>query len=156
MPLRLAHAADAPAVTAVFEAARRTSLPYLPILHTSDEDLAFFDRLISAGGVTVAEVDGEVAAFLALGERVDHLYVRPDHYRQGLGSALLRAAQAARPRLELWVFQRNTNAIAFYEAHGFVVVKATDGADNEEREPDLLMAWPTRQTAETAPAPTEG
>jgi putative acetyltransferase len=143
MPLRPAHAADAAAITMVFQAARRTSLPYLPVLHTSEEDHAFFAGLVAAGGVTVAEVDGAVAAFLALGERVDHLYVHPDHYRKGLGRALLRAAQAARPRLELWVFQRNTDAIAFYEAHGFSVVEVTEGADNEEREPDFLMAWHT-------------
>ena len=143
MPLRPAYPADGPAITTVFQAARRTSLPYLPVLHTSEEDHTFFARLVAAGGVTVAEVDGAVSAFLALGERLDHLYVHPDHYRQGLGSALLRAAQAARPRLELWVFQRNTDAIAFYAAHGFAVVEVTEGADNEEREPDFLMAWPT-------------
>jgi len=141
MLLRPARAADAPAVTAVFQAARRASLPYLPILHSSAEDNAYFARVVAAGGVTVAELDGEVVAFLALGERLDHLYVHPDHHRQGLGSKLLRAAQDARPQLELWVFQRNAGAIAFYEAHGFVVVNATEGANNEEQEPDYLMAW---------------
>ncbi len=143
MPLRPARAADAPAVTAVFQAARQASLPYLPILHSSEEDNAYFARVVAAGGVTVAELDGEVVAFLALGERVDHLYVHPDHYRQGLGSALLRHAQATRPQLELWVFQRNSEAIAFYEAHGFAIVKATEGANNQEKEPDYLMAWHT-------------
>ena len=151
---RPAHAADAPAITRVFQAARRTALPYLPVLHSSAEDHAFFAGLVAAGGVTVAEVDGAVAAFLALAERVDHLYVHPDHQRQGLGSALLRSAQSARPRLELWVFQRNTDAIAFYEAHGFAVVEATDGAGNEEHEPDYLMAWASG--AGTARAPTAG
>jgi putative acetyltransferase len=155
MLLRPAQAADARAVTAIFQAARRVSLPYLPVLHSSDEDHAFFARLVAAGGVTVAEAGGAVAAFLALGERIDHLYVHPAHHRQGLGSALLRGAQAARPRLELWVFQRNTDAIAFYEAHGFAVVQATDGAGNEEREPDYLMVWPS-SGAGTARAPTAG
>jgi GNAT superfamily N-acetyltransferase len=155
MPLRPAQAADVPAITAVFQAARRASLPYLPVLHSGEEDHAFFARLVAEGGVTVAEVEGAVAAFLALGERLDQLYVHPDHYRQGLGSALLRAAQAARPRLELWVFQRNTDAIAFYEAHGFAVVQATDGAGNEEREPDVLMAWAATPRG-SARAPTGG
>ena len=46
-------------------------------------------------------------------------------------------------RLELWVFQRNTGAVAFYEAHGFAIVEATDG-DNEEQEPDFRMTWSLR------------
>ena len=91
--------------------------------------------------VTVAEAGGQVVAFLALsGDEVDHLYVHPDQHRQGLGTALLRHAQQARERLELWVFQRNTGALAFYEAHGFAIVGATEG-DNEEHEPDFRMAW---------------
>ena len=145
MPLRPAQPADAPAITRVFQAAREHSLPFLPVLHTDEEDHAFFAEASSRRRVTVAEVDGAVVAFLALDDdEIDHLYVLPDHHRQGLGSALLRAAQAARPRLELWVFQRNTDAIAFYEAHGFAIVEVTDGADNDEREPDYRMAWSLR------------
>ena len=52
-------------------------------------------------------------------------------------------AQAVRPRgLDLWVFQRNTVAIAFYERHGFRIAELTDGSGNEEREPDARMVWP--------------
>ena len=40
------------------------------------------------------------------------------------------------------MFQKNTGAIRFYERHGFRLVKLTDGADNMEREPDALYAWP--------------
>ena len=38
---------------------------------------------------------------------------------------------------------QHRDAIAFYEAHGFAIVKATEGANNEEKEPDYLMAWHT-------------
>ena len=86
-----------------------------------------------------------MVAFLALdGDEIDHLYVDPAHQRRGLGTALLADAKAQREHLELWVFQRNRNAIAFYEAHGFAIVASTDGADNEEREPDHRMAWSLR------------
>jgi len=44
-------------------------------------------------------------------------------------------------RLELWVFQRNERARAFYRRHGFVLVEETDGAGNEERTPDARYAW---------------
>jgi len=145
MSLRPARPADARAVTTVFQAARDHSLAYLPKLHTAAEDHAFFSRTIAGGGVTVAEADGAVVAFLArAGLEIDHLYVDPAHHRQGHGSALLRAAQSESDRLELWVFQRNANAIAFYEAHGFAIVKSTDGAANEEHEPDHRMAWSLR------------
>jgi ribosomal protein S18 acetylase RimI-like enzyme len=74
---------------------------------------------------------------------VEHLYVKPDAQRAGIGSTLLDAAKARRPAgLRLWVFQRNEGARAFYAKHGFAEVERTDGAANEEREPDVLLAWP--------------
>jgi ribosomal protein S18 acetylase RimI-like enzyme len=142
MPLRPARTGDAPAITRVFQAARDHSLAYLPKLHTDAEDHAFFARIVEQGGVTVAETQGEVVAFLALAaEEITHLYVAPTHHRQGHGAALLTAAQASSRRLDLWVFQRNADAIAFYAAHDFAIAASTDGADNEEHEPDHRMAW---------------
>ena len=44
-------------------------------------------------------------------------------------------------RLQLWTFQRNAQARRFYEARGFVVVEQTDGAGNEEKEPDARYLW---------------
>jgi ribosomal protein S18 acetylase RimI-like enzyme len=146
MPLRPAQPADAPSVTGIFQAARRHSLPFLPTLHTDAQDHAFFARLVAADTTTVAEDDdGAIAGFITVqGGSIDHLYVHPDQHRRGFGRLLLRAAMAGRERLELWVFERNTGAIAFYEAHGFAIVSSTDGAENEESEPDHLMAWSLR------------
>jgi len=99
---------------------------------------------IAHGGTTVAVQDGRVVAFIALREaRVAYLYVDPEHWRQAIGGALLRRAQAVRPRgLDLWVFGRNAVAIAFYERHGFRIAELTNGSGNEEREPDARMVWP--------------
>jgi GNAT superfamily N-acetyltransferase len=145
MPLRSAQPGDAPSVTRVFQAARDHALGFLPNLHTDAEDHAFFAKAVAAGRVTVLEEDGVVVAFLALdGDVIDHLYVHPDHHRKGHGSALLAYAKAQSEQLELWVFQRNHGAIAFYSAHGFVIAYSTDGAENEEREPDHRMRWSLR------------
>jgi len=115
MSLRSAQATDAPSITRVFQAARDHSLAFLPKLHTDQEDHAFYAKVVERERVTVAEADGAVVAFLALdGDEIDHLYVDPAHHRQGLGTALLADAKAQREHLELWVFQRNRNAIAFY------------------------------------------
>ena len=54
---------------------------------------------------------------------------------------LLREAMGCNARLQLWTFQRNANARAFYEAHGFACVQLTGGSDNEEHEPDARYVW---------------
>ena len=38
-------------------------------------------------------------------------------------------------------YPRNAQARRFYEARGFALVKETDGAANEEKEPDALYLW---------------
>ena len=56
----------------------------------------------------------------------------------GIGSTSSTCCQT---RLTLWTFQRNLRARRFYEANGFVAVRETDGAGNEEKEPDVLYRW---------------
>jgi GNAT superfamily N-acetyltransferase len=139
-----ARAAEGDAIAEVFLASRRAAMPWLPELHTDDETRAFFAGVIATCEVLVARESGEPVGFLALrGGDVDHLYVHPDAQRRGVGTALLAAAKARRPDgLELWAFQRNTPALAFYARHGFVERRRTDGSANEEREPDVRLAWP--------------
>jgi ribosomal protein S18 acetylase RimI-like enzyme len=145
--LRAGHAGDRDAIVDIFQSARAAALPHLPILHPGAEDRDFFDGHVASGATTVA-VDGErVLGFIVLAAaRVEHIYVEPGAQRRGVGSLLLCHAQALHPGgLDLWVFQRNRAAIAFYEAHGFAIAETSDGATNEEREPDARMVWP--QTA---------
>ncbi len=74
---------------------------------------------------------------------VDDLFVAPGHTGHGVGAALLDVARAERPHgFCLWVFESNTGARRFYARHGLVPLERTDGSTNEERAPDLRMAWP--------------
>jgi len=43
--------------------------------------------------------------------------------------------------LRLWTFASNAGAQRFYERHGFVETRRTDGRDNEEGAPDVLYIW---------------
>ena len=143
--LRPATAADARTVAALFRTSRELALPYLPVLHTRDDDLWFFGRLIDRGAVTVAvdDADRAIGFVGAAPGWVEHLYVDPNHQGQGVGSALLAATKSAQPEgLDLWAFQRNSRARRFYERRGFRAVRFTDGAANEERTPDVLYRWP--------------
>ena len=72
---------------------------------------------------------------------IDHLYVLPTAQGRGAGTELLQVAKSASDRLQLWTFQRNARARRFYEARGFALVEESDGAGNEEKEPDARYLW---------------
>ena len=74
----------------------------------------------------------------------------PAYQGRGVGSALVRLAQESPDALELWTFQGNVPARAFYARHGFREVELTDGATNEEHEPDVRLLW--RRTLPADPA----
>ncbi len=141
--LRRAHGDESDAVAALFRLSKETAMPFLPDLHTPHEDRVFFRaRVFAECEVWVAERAGEIVGMCAFRDGwVDQLYVHPAHQRDGIGAALLRIAKGVNARLQLWAFQRNVNAMRFYESQGFRPVKTTDGRDNEEHEPDALFAW---------------
>jgi GNAT superfamily N-acetyltransferase len=146
---RRAEVGDGGAVAAVFGAAR-SEMTYLPVLHTPDEDRAFFtDRVVGSRShditVAVAEMSGpaEMVGFCAVHAGwIEHLYVTPAWQGGGIGSALLARAMSENPGgLSLWVFEQNERAAALYTRAGFMVVERTDGLENEEHVPDLRMQW---------------
>jgi GNAT superfamily N-acetyltransferase len=139
-----ANTSDAAAIAAIHVAARRAAMPYLPELHAEDEIRAWVTaNVLPVAAVWVAEMAGEVAGYLALrGADLEHLYVAPGCQGRGVGGALLSKSKALSPgRLRLYAFARNARARAFYEARGFVAITFSDGAGNEEREPDVLYQW---------------
>jgi len=119
------------------------ALPRLAGLHTPEEDRWYFrERVFEAcelwGAFDRAGMIG-IVAFRA--DWIDQLYVLPTAQRRTVGSQLLQVAQNSFSRLQLWTFQCNLPARAFYESRGFVLVEETDGSGNEEKEPDALYLW---------------
>ena len=122
---------------------RTACLPYLPDLHTPDEDLAYFHGVAFPGSTFwLAEARNQLVGFAAArDEWLDHLYIEPAWHGRGVGSALLLAVQEGRLRLDLWTFQQNAAARRFYERRGFRPIEMTDGSGNEERVPDIRYRW---------------
>jgi putative acetyltransferase len=118
-------------------------LPWLAQLHTPEEDRGYWrGHLFATCDIWGAEMDGTLLGVIAFRKDwVDQLYILPSVQGQGIGSRLLDIAKGAHPQLFLWTFQRNTAARRFYEARGFVEIRQTDGAANEEKEPDILYRW---------------
>ncbi|WP_454183086.1 N-acetyltransferase family protein [Parvibaculum sp. MBR-TMA-1.3b-4.2] len=143
MSIREATIEDSPALAALFIAAR-ARMPYLnPGLHNREETRAFIYNVVSEQTVLLAE-NGGILGFAAMESGwLHHLYVDPARQNAAAGSLLMDAAKKFMPQgFSLWVFQANLGARRFYRRHGCRLVKATDGAENEEKLPDMLLRWP--------------
>jgi GNAT superfamily N-acetyltransferase len=144
--IRPAEPADAAGVADTFLAAFGETYEF-PLAHDDDEVREWVaTRLLPTTTTWVALADGAVVGFLALRDEViEQLYVRRPWTGQGIGSALMALAKQRSPaELQLWTFQVNAGARRFYERHGFVPVELTDGATNQERQPDVRYRWVPR------------
>lgn len=139
--LRRALAHDAPGLARVhvraWQAAYRGVMPedYLDGLDVEQRTAWWRDRLsVPGAGLTVAVADGAVVGFAHAGPAREaatgddgELYainLDPSVWRQGIGTALLRAAEAdlrtgGHRVAALWVATANPRARAFYERHGW-------------------------------------
>lgn len=147
MPLTLRGAtpADATELADVYLQSRHALASYAPLVHTDAAVREWIANvLIPSGSVTVAvygdRIVGMAAHSVADGVAwLDQLYVSPRFKRQGIGTALLESVKARTDlELQLYTFQMNHDAAAFYERHGFVPIAYSDGSRNEEGCPDVL------------------
>jgi GNAT superfamily N-acetyltransferase len=142
--LRTATAADAERLSEIFLTSRRAAMPWLVEAHTDDETRWWHGNvLVPRGTVVVAEREGQVVGFAdPTGGWLNALYIAPPAQGTGVGSALFEHSMALQPNgFDLWVFQRNTRALDFYARYGCVEVRRTNGADNQEQAPDVLLHW---------------
>lgn len=146
LTLRPATPSDLPAIAELYLAAREAAVPMMPRgIHPPDD----VRRWVASWNLVRREVwlaeDGEQLLGFAdvQDDWLESLYVDPQHTGDGIGAALLDLVKSLRPNgFCLWVFQSNTGARRFYRDHGLVELEHTDGSANEERSPDLRMAWP--------------
>jgi GNAT superfamily N-acetyltransferase len=139
---------DMDAAAVVHRGALLGAMPMFEGLHTPEEDRRYFREIV----FQTCEVWGAFDESCLIGiiafreDWIDQLYVLPGVQRRGIGTGLLAIARSAFSELYAWTFQRNTIARNFYESRGFTKIKETDGADNEEREPDALYFWSRKGT----------
>jgi GNAT superfamily N-acetyltransferase len=143
--IRLADAADAAVIARIHMASRAATMPYLPPQKRNHDQVTRWveDVLLKTCRVWVGVRDREILGYAALGgDMLEHLYLRPDVRRQGIGTLLLDTVRRHSPEgVSLHVFQQNTDARAFYERHGFTVLDTSDGRGNMENLPDMTMRW---------------
>lgn len=143
--LRRAISDDAAEVAEVYLRSRNTLASYAPLAHSEAAVREWIaNMLVPSGNVTVAVNDNRIVGMAAhvVADGVawlDQLYVHPEFQRQGVGSALLESVKSQTAgKLQLYTFQMNRDAAAFYERQGFVAIAYSDGSRNEEGCPDVL------------------
>lgn len=119
--------ADAPALAALFQA----SIEALAADDYSEaqlaawaaaEDEGAFGRRLSEALTIVATVEGQPAGFASLAkDRIDMLYVDPDHAGEGVGSRLCEALEklAANRGVATLSVDASDNALGFFQSRGF-------------------------------------
>jgi chorismate mutase/GNAT superfamily N-acetyltransferase len=146
--LRPATADDLPAIADLHFRVREAAYPYMPRgLHPLPEVHAWVASWqLADQELWVAEADpgGGLLGYARVHrDWLEDLYVAPEAAGRGIGATLLDLVKSLRPGgFCLWVFESNTPARAFYAHRGLLDLERTDGDANEEREPDIRMAWP--------------
>ena len=144
--IRRADACDYPALAALWRASVLATHDFLAPgdLEAIHERLAAV-YLPGVEDLWLVEEAGRIAAFLGAnpvpgGRHIEMLFVAPDFFGQGVGTALLRhvhGLSGGRETLTVDVNEQNPRARAFYERRGFVVV-GRSRRDNEGRPYPLL------------------
>jgi GNAT superfamily N-acetyltransferase len=154
--VRRGKEADAGAAADLWLRARKAAAGAIPPPVHGDEDVRawFASHVVHETDVWLAEdtVGTLVGLLVVEGSWIQQLYVEPTLTGRGIGGELVRLAKRERPEgLRLWTFLSNAGAQRFYERHGFVATRRTDGDDNEEGAPDVLYVWSGRGIGGRAP-----
>ena len=87
--------------------------------------------------IWVYEADGIVKGLIRIVDKeIVELYVEHFFQGQGIGAELIEFAKSEHDANCLWVLEKNTSAIRFYEAHGF---RVTDTKQLEEGTPEYKV-----------------
>lgn len=146
--LRKAKKDDANSVAQILSSSRREYLSFVKSPHSDNEVYRWVrDILISNSNVVIARWNDRDAGILATSisdnfSWIDQLYVAPGCIGEGIGTELLGCAMNQLPApIRLWTFQQNKRAIRFYQYYGFRAIKYTNGENNEEKCPDVLLEY---------------
>jgi GNAT superfamily N-acetyltransferase len=137
--------ADGRAAADLWLRARRAAAGAIPPPVHDDDDVRgwFAGHVVPDTELWLAEDHTSMLVGILVidGPWVDQLYVEPTMTGRGIGARLLTLAKDQRPDgLRLWTFASNAAAQRFYERHGFMATRRTEG-DNEEGAPDILYEW---------------
>jgi ribosomal protein S18 acetylase RimI-like enzyme len=111
--------------------------------HSWDDQLNYLHEIAEKNEIFLAieAESGQVVGMMATdGSELDQLYIHVDYQGQGIGTMLLNKAKAMSPgTLQLYTFEVNKQAQAFYEKHGFTIIQR--GVESNSGMDDIRYEW---------------
>ena len=154
--IRPARDGDAPSLAHVWNDSWHAGHAHLDPEAAAFRDLPYFQARIGSGPdlqyMIVATIEGEIAGFSRWeGDGIAQVFVAPDHFRKGIGEALLRKAETALKdagHKTIWLHcqEGNDHARAFYEKHGWRVTRTFDTETGTHKGPMPTRAWHMEKT----------
>lgn len=90
--------------------------------------------------VYVCEIEKEIVGFIGLDkEHIEGIFVLDLYQKRGIGKALLNYVKDKKEHLSLNVYQKNLNAIQFYQKEDFCV--QYESVDENTGEKEYVMMW---------------
>lgn len=90
--------------------------------------------------IYVYEIEKEIMGFIGLDkEYIEGIFVLDQYQKRGIGKALLNHVKAKKEHLSLNVYQKNLNAILFYQREDFCV--QYEDVDKNTGEKEYRMVW---------------
>lgn len=90
--------------------------------------------------VYVYEIEKEIMGFIGLDkEYIEGIFVLDQYQKRGIGKALLNHVKAKKEHLSLNVYQKNLNAILFYQREDFCI--QYEDVDENTSEKEYRMVW---------------
>ena len=90
--------------------------------------------------VYVYEIEKEIMGFIGLDkEYIEGIFVLDQYQKRGIGKALLNHVKARKEHLSLNVYQKNLNAIQFYQREDFCI--QYEDVDKNTGEKEYRMVW---------------
>ena len=90
--------------------------------------------------VYVYEIEKEIMGFIGLDkEYIEGIFVLDQYQKRGIGKALLNHVKAKKEHLSLNVYQKNLNAILFYQREDFFI--QYEDVDENTSEKEYRMVW---------------
>lgn len=107
--------------------------PFISKTHW-EQNFQLVQSILPSAEVYVYEDRGEILGFIGMdGEYIAGIFVSEQRRGKGIGHQLL-AEVKGRKRLSLHVYEKNTGAVAFYQAEGFYIEKSMMEKETGEQE----------------------